>query len=278
MEIFMRVFMDINIFSLTTEIQFCHISYHERNWVERKTKCDYTTWNIISGGLALEINDRTLYAGQGDVLLFHPGDTYKAWCHEADHCYFLVTFFSLSSGSTIDLLTLSPTAGLYSSEFVKEISGRFCREYQEHFGASDTLDLGLYAAFLTFFADLSSQFGTQTPFDAARNTFTDYRLQSLLNYITENAGNGATVRSMARFMGMNDKYFSRYFRMHVGMSPKQYLTKCRMTYAIHLLSDSDCSLPEIAAILNFSDQYSFTKAFKNYFGETPGKFRKHFLL
>ena len=67
----------MDIINLTINIKFCRISYHEKDWVERKTKCDYTVWNIISGGLALQINDQTLYAKEGDVLLFHPGDTYK---------------------------------------------------------------------------------------------------------------------------------------------------------------------------------------------------------
>ena len=240
--------MNTDIISLTVDIKFCHISYHDKDWTERKTKCDYTIWNVISGGLALEINDKTLYAQTGDVLLFHPGDSYKAWCHEADHCYFLVTFFSLSSGNAIDILTASPTAGL-----------------------------GLYASFLTFFADLSTQFGTQILFCNSENILTDHRLQSLLSYIAENVENGLTVKSMAQFMDMSDKYFSRYFHIHIGMSPKQYLTKCRMKHAVQLLSDSDYSLSEISNILDFADQYSFTKAFKNYFGEAPGKFRKHYI-
>lgn len=269
--------MDVDIFSLTADIKFCHISYHDKDWVERKTKCDYTIWNVISGGLALEINDKTLYAKKGDVLLFHPGDTYKAWCHEDDHCYFLVTFFSLSSGNAIDILTTNPTAGLYSNEYVKKISNRFCDEYRERFNKLDTPNLGLYASFLTFFADLSTQFGTQTPFSISKNVLADHRLHSLLSYITENVENRLTVKAMAQFMGMSDKYFSRYFHIHIGMSPKQYLTKCRMTHAVHLLSNSDYSLPEISNILNFADQYSFTKAFKNYFGEAPGKFRKHYI-
>ena len=110
----------MDIINLTINIKFCRISYHEKDWVERKTKCDYTVWNIISGGLALQINDQTLYAKEGDVLLFHPGDTYKAWCHDDDHCYFLVTFFSISSGNVIDILTQESTAGLYTNDFVKE--------------------------------------------------------------------------------------------------------------------------------------------------------------
>lgn len=269
----------MDIINLTINIKFCRISYHEKDWVERKTKCDYTVWNIISGGLALQINDQTLYAKEGDVLLFHPGDTYKAWCHDDDHCYFLVTFFSISSGNVIDILTQESTAGLYTNDFVKEISIRFCDEYTTCHDNEDTHNLKLYAAFLNFFADLSSQFGEQLPFHTSSDSVSDQRLHSLLDFISKHVESNLTVREMAEFMSMSEKYFSGYFHFHIGMSPKQYLTKCRMTHAIQLLSDPDNSISEIASRLHFSDQYSFTKSFKKYYGETPGKFRKqHFYV
>lgn len=197
------------------------------------------------------------------MLLFHPGDTYKAWCHDDDHCYFLVTFFSISSGNVIDILTQESTAGLYTNDFVKEISTRFCDEYAACCDNEDAHNLKLYAAFLNFFADLSSQFGEQLPFHTSSDSVSDQRLHSLLDFISDHVESNLTVREMAEFMSMSEKYFSGYFHFHIGMSPKQYLTKCRMTHAIQLLSDPDNSISEIASRLHFSDQYSFTKSFKS---------------
>lgn len=270
--------MEMNLFNLTLDIKFCRISYHDKEWMERKTKCDYTVWNIISGALALEINGITIRAGKGDVLLFHPGDTYKAWCSGDDHCYFLVTFFSLYAGNNINLLTLMPTAGLYSNDYVHSISNRLCTEYQQHFEASATPDLGLYASFLSFFAGLSTQFGLQTMFHGNQNPSPDFKLHSLLAYIDKNIRNNPSVKELSQYMGMSEKYFSSFFHLHIGMSPKQYLTKCRMTQALTLLSDSGYSLQDVSTALNYAGQYSFAKAFKNYYGEAPGEFRKHCLL
>ena len=100
-------------------------------------------------------------------------DIYKAWCHDDDHCYFLVTFFSISSGNVIDILTQESTAGLYTNDFVKEISNRFCDEYTACCNNEDAHNLKLYAAFLNFFADLSSQFGTQLPFHISSDSVSD---------------------------------------------------------------------------------------------------------
>ena len=265
--------MEMNLFNLTLDIKFCHISYHDKEWVERKTKCDYTIWNIISGSLALEINGITIKAAKGDVLLFHPGDTYKAWCSGDDHCYFLVTFFSICAGSNINLLTSTSTAGLYSNNYVHNISNKLCTEYQQRFINLKTPNLCLYASFLTFFADLSTQFGLQTPFHVEKKSTPDFKLQVLLDYIDENINRNLSVKELAEYIDMSEKYFSSFFHLHIGMSPKQYITKCRMTHALTLLSNPKYSLQDISNILCYADQYSFAKAFKNYYGEAPGKFR-----
>lgn len=222
--------MEMDLFHLTLDIKFCRISYHDKEWVEKKTKCDYTIWNIISGSLALEINGKTIKAAQGDVLLFHPGDTYKAWCFGDDHCYFLVTFFSL------------------------------------------------YASFLTFFSGLSSQFGLQTPFHGEQKSTPSVKLHSLLDYIEQNIGNNLSVRDLSEYMNMSEKYFSSFFHLNIGMTPKQYLTKCRMTHALTFLANPDYSLQDVSNLLCYADQYSFAKAFKNYYGEAPGLFRRQYLL
>lgn len=269
--------MGIDLFNLTLDIKFCRISYHDKEWIEKKTKCDYTIWNLISGSLSLEINGVRLNASKGDVLLFHPGDTYKAWCSGDDHCYFLVTFFSLYTGNNINLLTSEPTAGLYSNEYIHEISDKLCTEYQQHYSSLLSPNLGLYASFLSFFAALSTQFGQQTPFHGEHNFSSDVKLHSLLAYIDKNIRTNLSVKELSDYMGMSEKYFSSFFHLHIGLSPKQYLTKCRMAQALTLLSDSSYSLQDVATILCYADQYSFAKAFKNYYGESPGTFRKHYL-
>ena len=265
-----------NIFYLSMEIKFCHICHHDKDWVERKTKTDYTLWNIISGALCLEMGGLTLSAGKGDVLLFHPGDTYKAWC-SADHGHFLVTFFTIHIGNTVNPLSAASTAGLYHGEAIRKISDRFCEDYQAGRGNPKSPDLSLYAAFLTFFSELSGHFGTQLCFQRPAAELPDPKLTQLTRYIEKHPEKNLTVKEMAAFMGMSETYFSGFFHLHTGMTPKQYLVKHQMKYALTLLSDPSYSLQRIASCLHYADQYSFAKAFKNYYGEAPGSFRKHYI-
>ncbi len=265
-----------NIFHLSMEIKFCRICSHDADWVERKTKVDYTLWNILSGSLSLEINQHTLHAGVGDVLLFHPGDSYKAWC-DADHCTFLVTFFNIQVGNTLNPLTASDTAGLYTAEAVRLASFAFCRKFQQ---LSDTAfsrqDFRLYASFLSFFSELAPYFGSQMPFHTLQEPLAVPKLTELTTLLEEHPERSFTVKEMATFLGMSEKYFSGFFHLRIGMTPKQYLTKCRMKYALTLLSNPALSLQEIASKTHYADQYSFAKAFKSYYGEAPGSFRRHY--
>jgi len=45
---------------------------------------------------------------------------------------------------------------------------------------------------------------------------------------------------------------------------------------LDLLANTEYTLQEISSKLNYSDQYSFSKAFKLYYGDAPGTFRKHY--
>ena len=46
-----------------------------------------------------------------------------------------------------------------------------------------------------------------------------------------------------------------------------------VTFYIYAPNANKVEVAEIASRLHFSDQYSFTKSFKKYYGETPGKFK-----
>lgn len=90
-------------------------------------------------------------------------DIYKAWCHDDDHCYFLVTFFSISSGNVIDILTQESTAGLYTNDFVKEISNRFCDEYTACCNNEDAHNLRLHFSDQYSFTKSFKKYYGETP-------------------------------------------------------------------------------------------------------------------
>lgn len=268
--------MELTPASLLLRIKFCCFCRHDAGWHEAKTKTDYTLWNIHEGSLVLEINGKKMTASEGDVLLFHPGDSYTAFCG-GDCCNFLVTFFTFDTGNCLDVFKQCNSAGIYSADAVREASRRFCGTYLDACQNTGAASLRLYALFLSFLAELFPYLGTQDCFYALPAKTPPRKINRLLAYIEENIEKNIPVKELASFMGMSEKYFIQFFHSHIGYSPKQYMTNRRMEYCLGLLSDGRLTVSEIAARLQFSDRYAFSKAFKKYYGEAPGAFRRHYI-
>ena len=76
-------------------------------------------------------------------------------------------------------------------------------------------------------------------------------------------------------MGMNEFKLKAGFKQVFGISMFDYLIKKRMQEARSLLLETDKPIKEIASLTGYSTKQSFLNAFKKYFHDTPGSFRKN---
>jgi AraC-like DNA-binding protein len=65
------------------------------------------------------------------------------------------------------------------------------------------------------------------------------------------------------------------FSAKLGISPMQYLQRLRMRGGANLLTETDLSVTEIALSLGYPDLYSFTRAYRKYYGTSPTEFRNN---
>ncbi|PFJ17205.1 AraC family transcriptional regulator [Bacillus cereus] len=94
------------------------------------------------------------------------------------------------------------------------------------------------------------------------------------NYIFKNIYNPISVKQLAKIANVNPDYLSILFKKEVGIPLSEYIQRERIEEAKKLLTFTTYSLSDICAWLNFSDQSYFTKIFKKFTNETPGKYRK----
>ncbi|PIE93605.1 AraC family transcriptional regulator [Bacillus fungorum] len=94
------------------------------------------------------------------------------------------------------------------------------------------------------------------------------------NYIFKNIYNQISVKQIAKFANVNSDYLSILFKKEVGISLIEYIQRERIEEAKKLLTFTTYPLSDICASLNFSDQSYFTKIFKKFTNETPGKYRQ----
>jgi AraC-like DNA-binding protein len=60
----------------------------------------------------------------------------------------------------------------------------------------------------------------------------------------------------------------------VGVTPHQYLVRCRLRHAARLLAEDARSVTDIAYQVGFTDLSNFVRSFHRAAGVSPGGFRK----
>jgi len=82
-----------------------------------------------------------------------------------------------------------------------------------------------------------------------------------------------SVSDIANEIYISPQYLDLVFKKAMGISPKEYIIKCRMENAEQLLLHSDFTIGEIAASCGYTDYLHFTKSFKKRYGMSPTVFR-----
>ena len=106
-----------------------------------------------------------------------------------------------------------------------------------------------------------------------RNTQLIYESKQFLD---SNYNQHITVSLIARQVGLNDSRLKAGFRQLFGISIFDYLVMTRMQVARSLLLETDKPLKEIASLTGYATKQSFINAFKKYFKETPGAYRREY--
>jgi AraC family transcriptional regulator len=81
------------------------------------------------------------------------------------------------------------------------------------------------------------------------------------------------THAVAAAAGVHPAYLARVFRAHFGHTMGSYVRELRLAWAADQLAHSQCSVAAVAFEAGFSDQSSFTHAFRDWAGTTPGAFR-----
>ena len=107
-------------------------------------------------------------------------------------------------------------------------------------------------------------------------------LETVLAHIERQLFAPLSVSSLADVAGLSPFHFSRMFTARVGESVMAYVRRQRMLRAAARLGDNpgaavDTDAPaliDLAFDCGFESQEAFTRAFKQVFGVTPGRFRR----
>jgi len=93
-------------------------------------------------------------------------------------------------------------------------------------------------------------------------------------FLNENLAGRIRLADVAHECGLSVSHFAHSFKSAFGMPAHRWLVHRRVERSKELMAQTDKSLAEIAAAVGFADQASFTRAYRQIVGVSPGRWRR----
>jgi YesN/AraC family two-component response regulator len=100
-----------------------------------------------------------------------------------------------------------------------------------------------------------------------------YYIKLVLAQINEQIGEKINISDLADLTPWETEHFGRLFKEELGMTPYQFILKCRVEASQSYLVETDESIISISNQVGFSTYSNFYKAFKKITGFTPEQYR-----
>jgi AraC-like DNA-binding protein len=100
------------------------------------------------------------------------------------------------------------------------------------------------------------------------------KMEIIIKYIMENFKEDLNIKKAASIAFLNEAAFCRYFKRRAKKTFSQFVNDVRITHAIRLLSEKDCSISEVCYECGYNNLSYFNRQFRLIVGKTPFEYRK----
>lgn len=248
-------------------------------------------WEIIrvlDGTFLISVDGQEYTAKQGDILLLHGGTLHGGL--PPYHCTFECLDFDLH-GLFLDIsqvkeylrpfyrntyLPLIFYPGYHADVYpiVEELMGGFAGREADPFRTLNAFGnvSRLFAILLKKgYYRLNTDAASDT---AAKTTAKTELLKPVLEYMETNFASPLSLAELSGIIGMNPKYFCRFFKAMTNQTPMNYLNYYRVERAARMLGNPSLSVTEVGLECGFNDICHFIKTFKKYKNTTPKQYQK----
>jgi AraC family transcriptional regulator len=171
--------------------------------------------------------------------------------------------------------------GIYSksSKKVSAVLGSVCEKVcNDHDLGAIVNDSWLFALIDQMILEEFPAYVSFNRFDVAKVSTRKELLKRLLTakqFMDENFLSNPSISEIAKVGLLSEFHFFRTFKTAFGVSPYRYLLDKRLEYARTLILEAEHPIFKIATIARFSDQFAFSKAFKQKYRVSPAGFIKN---
>jgi AraC family transcriptional regulator len=223
---------------------------------------------VRKGSFGCRTGGRTFELVAGSILVGHPGNEYTC-SHEHHVCGDECLSFQFTSDLVEPLGAMKawrvgampPLASLI-------IVGELAQAAVEKKSDLSLDEIGMMLA-ARFAAAASGESNRQDLSARKRRRAVEAAL-----WIREHAPEPIDLAAIARLSGLSPFHFLRSFAKTIGVTPHQYLVRCRLQQAARLLAERERAITDIALDCGFNDLSNFIRTFRRAAGMSPRAFRR----
>ncbi len=237
---------------------------------------DFFEWTIVTEGRGVvRTNNASVSVRAGDIHISFPGDKHSIESDPiAPLSYDFVTLNTRDEelkGALYNACQSFSSVGariIKSDRIGRAVSSAIAEMNDEWNGFSNRLLYSLFSEIIII--TLRKLNGGERRYSSVV-TEEEKLCYQIMNYIDTHVYTMKRLADISEVMGYNYNYLSNLFKRVCSKTLMEYYTKRRFEAADLLIDEGKCTLTDISELLGFSSLYSFSRAYKNYFGYPPSK-------
>ncbi|MBA2941217.1 helix-turn-helix transcriptional regulator [Paenibacillus sp. CGMCC 1.16610] len=240
----------------------------------KRIEC-YSLHFVVEGQLLLQSENGEAILQPNDLCCFFPDESYSYRIYDQKETLKLIwiAFQGPQALTLLHSLGLTQTTPVLRARCSREVWTKLYAFLQfisdqpdeaEDIGFSTELQEQLYGIFAVLMK------GGKTISDEKTSNVDDLPwLKRSLDFMQLHALEGISIKEVAEEAGVHRSYFSDIFKKRIGVSPNRYLYRLKMEKAAASISLKDRTITEVAYSVGYPSLYSFSRAFRNYYGYSP---------
>lgn len=233
---------------------------------------------VRSGSVQVIINNTSLKANEGDVILINAFDVHalsgdavvQVLQFEINRNIFQIDAFEIFS--IADDCRVLTNSVAHKTDIEQEMRALF-RTYEVQGDAYEIYILGCIYKILHFVSQITCR-RRQESVVGRRQRSNVEKLNAVLEYVETHYDVSISIEDVSRLMCLSPNYFCRFFKSVMGLTFFEYLNMYRCDKAEYMLKFTDKSVTEVAFATGFSSVQYFNRVYKQYKEERPSDVRK----